>query len=77
MITVDAIRTEVLDTTGAGDNFAAGYLFAFLNNLSIDTCLRAGVLCATDVIKHFGARTDNNIKNLFKENNIIGNNSID
>ena len=77
LITVDAIKTEVLDTTGAGDNFAAGYLYAFLNNLSIDKCLRAGVLCATDIIKHFGARTDNNIKNLFREHNIIGNNAID
>ena len=72
LITVDAIETEVLDTTGAGDNFAAGYLYAFLNNLSIDTCLKAGVLCATDVIKYYGARTDNNIKDLFKEHNIIG-----
>ena len=71
LITVAAHKTKVLDTTGAGDSFAAGFLYSYLNGLPIDVCLKAGTLCASDVIKSFGARTDTNVKELFIQNNIL------
>ena len=42
---VAAIPVKAVDTTGAGDAFDAGFLYAYLNNLPVETCLRYGVIC--------------------------------
>ncbi len=52
----EAIPVKCLDTTGAGDLYAAGYLFGFLNDLEPDRCGRIGSLLAGKVIEEPGAK---------------------
>jgi sugar/nucleoside kinase (ribokinase family) len=47
---------RVVDTTGAGDLFAAGFLYGITNGLDPVECARLGGLCAAEVISHVGAR---------------------
>ena len=47
---------EVVDTTGAGDLYAAGVLFGLSRGLDLPTCGRLGALAAAEVISHVGAR---------------------
>jgi len=49
---------EVVDTTGAGDAYAAGFLFGWANNHSLDVCAQYGTYCATRVIQQLGARIE-------------------
>lgn len=48
--------TEVVDTTGAGDLYAAGFLFGHTRGLAPADCARLGSLAASEVISHIGAR---------------------
>ena len=50
--------TRVVDTTGAGDLFAAGFLHAFVQGRPAAECGRIGSLCASEVISHLGARPE-------------------
>lgn len=61
--TADGARLEVpaepataVDTTGAGDSFAAGYLYGFVNDFSPERCARLGAAAAAEVVSHLGAR---------------------
>ena len=45
-----------MDTTGAGDLFAAGFLYGFVNQYSIEKCGHLGNKAASEVIKYIGAR---------------------
>lgn len=47
---------EVIDTTGAGDLYAAGFLYGYTHGLSMKECGRLGSACASDIITHLGAR---------------------
>ena len=47
---------SVIDTTGAGDQFAAGFLFGYARGLSLDVCGRLGGVAAAEVISHMGPR---------------------
>ncbi len=47
---------RVVDTTGAGDLYAAGFLFGLANDLPLAECGRLGSLAAAEVISHVGAR---------------------
>ena len=49
---------QVVDTTGAGDLFAAGFLFGHVRGLALETCLGLGATCAAEVISHYGARPE-------------------
>lgn len=49
---------RVVDTTGAGDLFAAGFLFGMVRGLGLETCLSLGAACAAEVIAHYGARPE-------------------
>ncbi|MBW0145390.1 adenosine kinase [Sphingomicrobium clamense] len=53
---------KVVDTTGAGDMFAAGFLAARARGLDAKTCLEKGALAAAEVIQHYGARPEGNLK---------------
>ncbi|NHK31460.1 MAG: adenosine kinase [Asgard group archaeon] len=52
-----AIKTEVVDTTGAGDSFSAGFLHEFLQSGDIVKAARLGVKTASITIRNLGARS--------------------
>jgi sugar/nucleoside kinase (ribokinase family) len=58
---------EVVDTTGAGDLFAAGFLFGNTHDKSLEECLRLGAIAAAEVIQHYGARPEADLKALAGE----------
>jgi sugar/nucleoside kinase (ribokinase family) len=49
---------KVVDTTGAGDLFAAGFLTGHARGESLERCLTMGAVCAAEVISHYGARPE-------------------
>lgn len=65
VITVGAERiTQLVDTTGAGDLYAAGFLFGYTRGADLGVCARLGGLCAAEIISHFGARPEEPLKDL-------------
>lgn len=62
---------RVVDTTGAGDLFAAGFLYGFAKGLPHVNSLRLGALCAAEVISHLGARPERNLRDLANENGLL------
>lgn len=56
---VDIIPAERIDTTGAGDLYAAGFLYGIINNLSLDRCGEIGTILSGNVIEVVGAKIDN------------------
>ena len=50
--------TRVVDTTGAGDLYAAGFLHGLTRGLPLPTCGTIGSLCAAEIISHVGARPE-------------------
>ena len=61
---------RLVDTTGAGDLFAAGFLAGVVRGLDLRESARLGGLAAAEIIQHFGARPQTNLKNLASENGI-------
>ncbi len=49
---------DVVDTTGAGDLYAAGFLYGFTRERSLGTCAMIGGICAAEIIGHYGARPE-------------------
>jgi sugar/nucleoside kinase (ribokinase family) len=58
---------EVVDTTGAGDLFAAGFLFGYTRGKSLGEALRLGAIAAAEVIQHYGARPEADLRALAGE----------
>ena len=50
--------SRVMDTTGAGDLYAAGVLYGFTHDFDLARCGRLGALAASEIISHFGARPE-------------------
>jgi sugar/nucleoside kinase (ribokinase family) len=61
---VAAQPTKVVDTTGAGDAYAAGFLAAHARGLALPECGRWGSIAAAEVISHYGARPQADLKEL-------------
>ncbi len=55
---------RVLDTTGAGDLFAGGFMAALVKGRSLPDCARAGCIAAAEIISHYGARPEVDLKAL-------------
>jgi sugar/nucleoside kinase (ribokinase family) len=56
---IDAVKgVKVVDTTGAGDAYAAGFLYAYTHGFDLGTCGRLGGAMAAKVISHFGPRSE-------------------
>jgi sugar/nucleoside kinase (ribokinase family) len=58
---------KVVDTTGAGDLYAAGVLFGLTQGYELDIAGRIGSICAAEVISHYGARPETSLAALVKE----------
>jgi len=54
---IEPFKVKVVDTTGAGDAFCAGFLFGLINNKSLSECGRLGNFVASRCIMQMGART--------------------
>jgi adenosine kinase len=61
---------RMVDTTGAGDLFAAGFLFGLVRNAGHENAGRLGALAAAEVIQHIGARPQASLKELAKQNGL-------
>ncbi len=57
--------SKVEDTTGAGDLFAAGFLFGHVRGKDLKTCLEMGATAAAEIISHYGARPEEDLQALF------------
>ena len=57
---------RVVDTTGAGDLYAAGFLYGLTRGFALPTCGRVGSLCAAEIISHMGARPEADLARLLR-----------
>lgn len=72
IVKVDAIvPTALVDTTGAGDAYAAGWFFGFTNKMSLDACGKLGALAASEVISHKGARPEVSLLKLAQQKGLL------
>ncbi len=61
---------KIVDTTGAGDLFAAGFLFGLVRGTTHENAGRLGALAAAEVIQHIGARPQTSLKELARQNGL-------
>lgn len=53
---IDPIKANSIDTTGAGDLYASGFLYGMVNNMPLDKCGKIGSVCAGNVIQVIGSK---------------------
>ncbi|EAQ24210.1 adenosine kinase [Roseovarius sp. 217] len=70
-VTVPVHRVTPVDTTGAGDQFAAGLLYGLATGQSLAVAGRMGCIAAAEVIGHYGARPEADVKALFAAEGLI------
>lgn len=58
--TIGVIQANSLDTTGAGDNYASGFIYGLVNGLSLQKCGEIGAVLSGKVIEVIGAKMDSN-----------------
>lgn len=57
---------ELVDTTGAGDLFASGFLYGYTQGYSIEACAQVANLMASEIISHMGARPEADLKKMLQ-----------
>lgn len=62
---------KVVDTTGAGDMYAAGFLYGYTRGMPLAQCGRIGSIAAAEVISHIGARPQVDLEQLLKDKKVI------
>ncbi len=74
----DGVRTDIsvtkivpVDATGAGDQFAAGFLYGLATGRDMETCGRMGAIAAAEVISHMGPRPEANVSAMFRSEGLI------
>ena len=78
-IVADGSRTDVgvqrivpVDATGAGDGFAAGFLYGLATGQDMQTCGRMGCTVAGEVIRHIGPRAETDLRQVFEAAGLAG-----
>jgi sugar/nucleoside kinase (ribokinase family) len=66
VIDAEPVR-EVVDTTGAGDLYAAGFLYGYTQGLGLGVCGRIASIAAGEIISHTGARPETDLAALVRE----------
>lgn len=69
--TVPVNEIVPVDATGAGDQFAAGFLYGYATGQTLEVSGRMGCVAAAEVISHFGARPETDLKALFRKENLL------
>lgn len=70
-VTVPVTPVVPVDATGAGDQFAAGFLYGLATGASLEVAGKMGCICAAEVISHYGARPQTDIMALFKNAELV------
>jgi len=70
-VTVPVDRVTPVDATGAGDQFAAGFLYGVATGKPLAVSGRMGCIAAAEVIGHYGARPEKDVKALFAAEGLI------
>lgn len=70
-VVVDVTPVAPVDATGAGDQFAAGFLYGYATGRSLEIAGKMGCICAAEVISHYGARPHADIKAMFRAEGLI------
>lgn len=65
------VPERLVDSTGAGDAYAAGLLYGLSQNLSLEKCGALGSIAAAEVISHFGARPQQNLRQLARDAGVL------
>ncbi len=69
-VPVDPVA-KVVDTTGAGDLYAAGVLYGLATSRDLETCGRLGSLAAAEIISHIGARPETKLADIARKRGLI------
>ena len=72
VVTVPAVPVhKVVDTTGAGDSYAGGFLFAYLAGFEPRRCAEIGALAASEIVSHLGARPQQPLSGLARSSHLL------
>ncbi len=70
-IEIEVKKIVPVDATGAGDGFAAGFIYGLANDCPLEICGRMGAAVAAEVITHMGPRPKTNLKHRFERLGLI------
>ena len=70
-IEIKAEKARVVDLTGAGDLYSAGFLYGLTHGASLRECGRLGSLAAAEAISHIGARPEISLQKLARDNGLL------
>jgi len=70
-VSVPVREIAPVDATGAGDQFAAGFLYGVITGSSLEVSGRMGCIAAAEVISHFGARPEANVMDMFRTEGLV------